>query len=130
MEAASGIFIIGIWLVMLLLGLGSVVFWIYTLVEVVKIPEPVWQHTRDDKIVWVLVIALLGWLGALVYWIAVRGKLQRAKAWFDQNGYPPPVYGGYPPQQQPPPGNPPAQVASGQVPSGQIPPGESGPTTS
>jgi hypothetical protein len=104
MELAGGVFFVGIWLMMALVGIASVVFWIYTLVEVVRIPEPVWQHTRDNQLVWVLLIALLGWIGALVYWIVARGKLRRAKAWFDQHGYPPPVaYGGYPPQPPQPP---------------------------
>ena len=99
MEVAGGIFFLGIWLLMALIGVASLVFWIYTLVEVVRTPELVWRQTRDNQLVWVLVIALLGWLGALVYWIVARGNLRRAKAWFDQNGYPPPpVYGGYPPQ--------------------------------
>jgi hypothetical protein len=96
---------------MALLGIASLVFWIYTLVVVVKTPDAVWQQTRDDKVIWVLVIALLGWVGALVYWIVVGMKLRRTKAWFDQNGYPPapPPYGGYPPPPQQPPSAPPYQ---------------------
>lgn len=107
MEVAGGVFFLAIWLLMALVGVLGVVFWIYTLVEVVRIPEPVWQHSQDNQLVWVLVVALLGWLGALVYWIVARGKLRRTKAWFEQYGYPPPpVYGGYPPR-PPPPGAPP-----------------------
>ena len=43
-------------------------FWIWMIVDVArrKFKE------KTEKIVWILVVVLLGWLGALVYFIVVR----------------------------------------------------------
>jgi len=43
-------------------------FWIYALVDCVK-NEP---ETGNERLVWILVIALAGWIGALVYWFVRR----------------------------------------------------------
>jgi preprotein translocase subunit Sss1 len=51
-----------------IVGIGLVVFWIWVLVDCIK-NEP---SQGNDKLVWVLVILLLGWVGALVYFFARR----------------------------------------------------------
>ncbi len=45
-------------------------FWIYTVVDVVK------SKFDDDstKIVWLLVVILLGFLGSIIYWVVGRPK--------------------------------------------------------
>ena len=45
------------------LGLVGLVFWIWMLVDCVS-KEP---SEGNDKIIWVLIIVLLSWLGALIY---------------------------------------------------------------
>ncbi|MBK1854307.1 PLDc_N domain-containing protein [Verrucomicrobiaceae bacterium 5K15] len=55
------------------IGIAFVVFWIWTLVDCIK-NEP---SEGNDKIVWVLVIALAGWIGALIYLLARRPTRKR-----------------------------------------------------
>ncbi len=56
--------------IMLLVGILLFAFWIWMLVDCAK------REFRNmvEKIVWLIVVALIGWLGALVYFIAVRSS--------------------------------------------------------
>ena len=55
-------------IVALALILASIVFWIYTIVDIVK------SNFQDEttKIIWLLVVVLIGILGSLIYWIFGR----------------------------------------------------------
>lgn len=55
-------------LTFLAVGIGGTVFWIWMLVDCAK-NEP---RKGNDRIVWVLVIALTHLLGALIYYFARR----------------------------------------------------------
>ncbi len=55
------------------LGLAGLVLWIWALVDCLT-KEP---SEGNDKLIWVLVIVLLNWLGALIY-LCVR-RPQRVK---------------------------------------------------
>ena len=57
-------------LILLVVGLGLSVLWIWMFVDCLKNPSV--QGT--DKIVWVLVIVFLHWIGALVYYFVGRTK--------------------------------------------------------
>ena len=65
-----------------------------------RYPDQAWEAVGQQKIVWILVIVLVGCLGPLLYFFIPRPKL---KAWKESGGggygggYPPPG-GGYPPQ--------------------------------
>ncbi|MBS3091413.1 PLDc N-terminal domain-containing protein [Candidatus Pacearchaeota archaeon] len=52
----------------MLIALLVFLFWIWMIVDVAK------RHFKNDaeKIVWILVVVLAGWLGALVYFIIIR----------------------------------------------------------
>ncbi|MGH2721251.1 MAG: PLD nuclease N-terminal domain-containing protein [Actinomycetota bacterium] len=54
------------------LALAAVAFWIYALVDVVRTPEDAFR--RGTKVIWVLVVALLEPVGALIYWFAGRPR--------------------------------------------------------
>jgi len=54
-------------------ALGLVAFWIWAIIDVVK-NEP---SEGNDKIVWLLIVILLGWVGALIYLLARRPKRVR-----------------------------------------------------
>ena len=55
-------------IVALALLLASIGFWIYTIVDIVK------SKFQDEttKIIWLLVVVLIGVLGSLIYWIFGR----------------------------------------------------------
>ena len=52
------------------LALVAFIFWIWMLIDCIK-NEP---SEGNDKIIWVLVIVLTGWIGALIYLLARRPK--------------------------------------------------------
>ena len=57
-------------LLFLVIGIGGTIFWIWMLVDCVT-KEP---SEGNDKLIWILVIVLTGWIGALIYLIARRPK--------------------------------------------------------
>lgn len=57
-------------ILIIFLFLAFVAFWIWTLVDCIS-NEP---SEENDKIIWVVVIALAGWIGALIYLIVRRPK--------------------------------------------------------
>lgn len=62
------IIIVLFWLVAMGIGLLSTVFWIWMIIEVAtKEPE-----NGNDKIVWILVVVLVGVIGAAVYYFVRR----------------------------------------------------------
>ncbi len=61
----------------LFLGLAilAFLFWIFMILDCAKRK---FKH-ENDKIVWILVIVLLHWIGALIYYFAIRQKYGKAK---------------------------------------------------
>ena len=57
-------------LVVFLISTLVVAFWVWTLVDCIK-NEP---SEGNDKVIWILVIALAGWIGSLVYLFARRSE--------------------------------------------------------
>ncbi len=53
-----------------LISITGMILWIWMLIECAT-KEPA---EGNDKIVWILVIVLVGWLGALIYLLARRPK--------------------------------------------------------
>jgi hypothetical protein len=83
MDAGAGAgFGLGIlfFVVLMVVSIGGIVLWVFALVECVRYPDPVYQAAGSEKVTWVLVVALAGWIGALIYWFAVRDRLRRAEA--------------------------------------------------
>ena len=62
----------------LVLGVGGTIFWVLSLIEVVRTPDQQFAAAGAEKLVWVLVVALAGWLGALIWWFAVRSSVRAA----------------------------------------------------
>ena len=71
---------LGILFVLLFLGLwlGSIVYWIVALVEVAKIPDHQFRAAGTEKIVWILVVVLVGIIGALIWRFAKRSDVLAA----------------------------------------------------
>jgi Phospholipase_D-nuclease N-terminal len=53
---------------MIPIGIAIFAFWIWMLIDCIKNES----HTGNEKVAWVLVIALTHWLGALIYFFAGR----------------------------------------------------------
>ena len=76
MEASGPEYVVGIGILLyfaciglaMLFGVVSLAFWIWMIIDCVS-NEP---DTGNDKVVWVLIIILLSWIGALVYFFFRR----------------------------------------------------------
>ncbi len=57
---------------LLLLLLAAIGLWIWSLIDAVRVPDDSYQ--AGSKVVWVLVIALTGFIGSIVYFFAGRPR--------------------------------------------------------
>ena len=59
---------------------GLFVLWLAVLVQALRIPDSTWEAADQSKLVYVLLMVLLGLLGTLLYWLVARPALRRAGA--------------------------------------------------
>ena len=57
-------------LVFSLIGLGTFIFWIWSIIDCAQ-NEPA---EGNDKIIWIIIILFLNFLGSLIYFFARRSK--------------------------------------------------------
>jgi hypothetical protein len=55
--------------------LAGFVFWIWALVDAARRPQRQWATAGKSQALWLVVIVLLGWLGALLYCLIARPAL-------------------------------------------------------
>jgi hypothetical protein len=79
MMAATGIFAVLV-LVFVLVGLAGTVFWIWSLVDLLRRPDQQYAAAGQSKVVWLLVVLIGHFIGALIYLLVARPQLERA-AW-------------------------------------------------
>lgn len=60
----EGLFLFGV------VGVALTVLWVWALVDVVKTPEA--RFKVGNTLVWVLIVAVAGWLGAIIYVLVGR----------------------------------------------------------
>lgn len=75
----DNVFIGLIYLILFALWLAAIVFWIISIIEVAKIPDPQFKAAGTDKIVWLLVVILLGVIGALIWRFVKRNDVLAAE---------------------------------------------------
>lgn len=78
-DAFTWVAIVGGLLVGLVL-LGLVALWLGLLVQALRIPDSQWEKADQSKLVYVLLMAVLGLLGSIVYLLVARPALRRAGA--------------------------------------------------
>ncbi len=75
-------------LVFAVIGIASIGLWIWMLVDAIQVPDDRF-YKSGTKVTWVLVVALLGGLGALIYFFAGRPTpetRQYLKEWRERGG--------------------------------------------
>src|SRR4051812_9101245 len=82
--------------------IAGLVFWIMKIVEVCQIPDQQYRIAGTDKTVWVLVVILAGWIGALIWQFAKREHVLGAAHLVGAPGFGPVALPG--PTAAPPPG--------------------------
>jgi hypothetical protein len=63
--------------VFLALGLACTVLWVWSLVEAVQISDDRWVAAGQSKVLWIVLIAVLGLLGSLLYAVMARPAVRR-----------------------------------------------------
>lgn len=77
-----------------LIGIGGLILWIWALVDAIKVPDES-MFKAGSKVIWVLVIVLTGFIGAIIYLVVGRpSEADRTRK--------PPIT---PPMPPPPPGS-------------------------
>jgi TctA family transporter len=56
----------------------TIVFWILKIVEVVQIPDHQYRAANTEKVTWVLIVAIAGIIGALIWQLAKRNDVLAA----------------------------------------------------
>lgn len=74
MEAAFGLgaFFLIFMFFIAAISLGSIAFWVWALVDVLKRED--WMFLTGDRLMWALIVGLGGVIGAIVYIIVGRPK--------------------------------------------------------
>jgi hypothetical protein len=79
MMAAGSLFAVLV-LVFVLVGLAGTVFWIWSLVDLLRRPDQQYAAAGQTKVVWLLVVLLGHVIGSLIYLLVARPSLDRAAA--------------------------------------------------
>lgn len=106
-EQVQPVFFFFIFAFVMVLGLAGLAVWIWALVDCIRVPDD--RYFRSgNKLVWVLVIALLQVIGAIVYLVAGRPDKADRERWGAGSGSATPVPPAGPPgsasMPPPPPG--------------------------
>lgn len=65
-----------VWVFMAIASLALFVFWIIMLIDVFKRTN--WKQ-ESDKTLWIIIVLLLGWVGAAAYYFAIKRTLGAKK---------------------------------------------------
>ena len=74
---AVGAFVL-LFVALFAVSIGGIIFLVISLVEIVKIPDHQFRAAGSEKVTWVIVVALVGWIGALVWRFAKRAEVLAA----------------------------------------------------
>lgn len=73
-------FPVAVFLVFALVALVTTALWIWSLVDALRITDQRWEAAGQNKLMWVVLIAVLGLLGSLLYVVMARPSLSRTTA--------------------------------------------------
>ena len=76
-NAALPVAFIVFFVLFFIVGIGSFVMLIVSLVDMVKRPDWEWKLAGQEKVLWILLVILINFLAipALIYWFNIRQKL-------------------------------------------------------
>ena len=62
-------------LIVVVIGVGSMALWVWGIIDAASRPDWVFERARSSKVLWIVLIAVLGVIAAVVYLLAVRPRL-------------------------------------------------------
>ena len=57
-------------------------FWIWSLVDAIQRPDADWEQAGQNKLVWILVLIFIGFIGSIIYLLVARPSLEEVKRGF------------------------------------------------
>jgi hypothetical protein len=77
-NAGIGALLVILFVLWFVIVIGSLVMMIVALVDIVKRPEWQWKLSRQEKVLWLLLVILVNFLAipSLIYWFNIRKKLK------------------------------------------------------
>lgn len=63
----------GVFAIFAVLMIAGIVFWVWALIDCIRVSDDS-MYQSGNKLIWVLVIVLAGWLGAIIYLIVGRPR--------------------------------------------------------
>lgn len=65
-----------------IIALAGFAFWIWSLVDAIQRPDDEWQRAGQNKLIWILVLIFVGFIGSFIYLLIARPALERSKQGF------------------------------------------------
>lgn len=62
----------------ILIWLVAIAVWVYGLVDAARRPDSEYQAVGSSKVLWIVLIVVLGVIGSLIYLLAIRPKMTRS----------------------------------------------------
>lgn len=64
---------------MMILMVAGIIFWIMMIIDIVRRDDSEFKSS-NERVVWILVVALTSYIGALIYYFAAKRPMDEAKA--------------------------------------------------
>ena len=64
------------------IAIAGFVFWIWSLVDAIQRPDAEWEQAGQNKLVWILVLIFIGFIGSIIYLLVARPSLEEVKREF------------------------------------------------
>src|SRR5690348_15953461 len=62
-------------LIIIVIGVVSTALWVWGIIDAATRPDWVFERARSSKVMWIVLIAVLGVIAAVIYLLAVRPRL-------------------------------------------------------
>ena len=74
----EGLFFSSFFFLMFLILIPAQVLWIFMLIEVCRLPDAQYRAAATEKVTWVVIVAVVGFIGALIWFFAKRKEVLAA----------------------------------------------------
>lgn len=65
-----------------IIALAGFAFWVWSLVDAIQRPDPEWERAGQNKLIWILVLIFVGFIGSFIYLVVARPQLEAARDGF------------------------------------------------
>ena len=62
-------------LILIVIGVGSMALWVWGIIDAATRPDWVFERARSNKVLWIVLMAVVGAIAAVIYLLSVRPRL-------------------------------------------------------